>query len=257
MFIATSFVKVLRRPLESAQYTSIEFGHRCREAGVRPSMGSVGDAYDNAMCESFFATLECELLDRRRSGEELKTYRNGYSSLKDGDRCGLVSMGYYRTKTLECITVFEQNAEVFVSLAGPHGEVRTMSLRSLNESDRWVGGESGAYVKCLAVGCIDGTTVVYGGDDRGSLFARDVAGKREYGKQQRYAHSGKVPRRSILCLCHVLRPRPNRRSLARDRQHGIGPVRQGVFGDDLLRPDGRGSSEGREQGEREKSALPV
>ena len=33
---------------------------------MRPSMGSVGDAYDNAMCESFFATLEGELLDRRR-----------------------------------------------------------------------------------------------------------------------------------------------------------------------------------------------
>jgi transposase InsO family protein len=32
---------------------------------VRPSMGSVGDCFDNAMCESFFATLECELLDRR------------------------------------------------------------------------------------------------------------------------------------------------------------------------------------------------
>ena len=32
---------------------------------VRPSMGSVGDAYDNAMAESFFASLECELLDRR------------------------------------------------------------------------------------------------------------------------------------------------------------------------------------------------
>jgi putative transposase len=57
---------VLRRPLESAQYTSIEFGQRRREAGVRPSMGSVGDAYDNAMCESFFATLECELLARHR-----------------------------------------------------------------------------------------------------------------------------------------------------------------------------------------------
>src|SRR6185312_16255491 len=57
---------VLRRPLESAQYTSLAFGKRCREARVRPSMGSVGDAYDNAMCESFFATLECELLDRRR-----------------------------------------------------------------------------------------------------------------------------------------------------------------------------------------------
>ena len=33
---------------------------------MRPSMGSVGDAYDNAMCESFFSTLECELLARRR-----------------------------------------------------------------------------------------------------------------------------------------------------------------------------------------------
>jgi putative transposase len=48
------------------QYTSIAFGLRCKEAKVQPSMGSVGDAYDNAMCESFFATLECELLARRR-----------------------------------------------------------------------------------------------------------------------------------------------------------------------------------------------
>jgi putative transposase len=48
------------------QHTSIAFGLRCKEANVRPSMGTVGDAYDNAMCESFFATLECELLDRRR-----------------------------------------------------------------------------------------------------------------------------------------------------------------------------------------------
>ena len=64
--IATSFVKVLRRPLESAQYTSIAFGNRCKEAGVRPSTGSVRDAYDCTICESFFATLECELIDRRR-----------------------------------------------------------------------------------------------------------------------------------------------------------------------------------------------
>jgi putative transposase len=50
---------------QGSQYTSVAFGLRCKEAGVRPSMGSVGDAYDNAMCESFFATLECELLQRR------------------------------------------------------------------------------------------------------------------------------------------------------------------------------------------------
>src|SRR3954452_18277607 len=58
--------QVLRRPLEPKQYTSLAFGSRCREAGVRPSMGSVGDAYDNAMCESFFSTLEAELLSRHR-----------------------------------------------------------------------------------------------------------------------------------------------------------------------------------------------
>src|SRR5881628_3603805 len=58
--------QVIHHSDQGCQYTSLAFGRRCREAGVRPSMGSVGDAYDNAMCESFFATLECELLDRER-----------------------------------------------------------------------------------------------------------------------------------------------------------------------------------------------
>ena len=49
---------------QGRQYTAVDFGTRCKAAGVRPSMGSVGDCYDNALCESFFATLECELLDR-------------------------------------------------------------------------------------------------------------------------------------------------------------------------------------------------
>ena len=57
---------VIHHSDQGSQYTSIAFGLRCKEAGVRPSMGSVGDAYDNAMCESLFATLECELLDRRK-----------------------------------------------------------------------------------------------------------------------------------------------------------------------------------------------
>jgi putative transposase len=46
------------------QYTSLAFGRRCREAGIAPSMGSVGDAYDNAGAESFFVTFECELIER-------------------------------------------------------------------------------------------------------------------------------------------------------------------------------------------------
>ena len=58
--------RVIHHSDQGTRYTSIAFGLRCREVGVRPSMGSVGDAYDNALCESFFATLECELLDPTR-----------------------------------------------------------------------------------------------------------------------------------------------------------------------------------------------
>ena len=69
---ALNMALYLRRPQgvihhsdQGIQYTAYAFGKRCREWGVRPSMGSVGDCYDNALCESFFASLECELLDRR------------------------------------------------------------------------------------------------------------------------------------------------------------------------------------------------
>lgn len=55
---------VIHHSDQGCQYTSFAFGKRCRQMGVRPSMGSVGDCYDNAMAESFFATLECELIDR-------------------------------------------------------------------------------------------------------------------------------------------------------------------------------------------------
>lgn len=48
------------------QYTSVAFGNRCEAMGIHLSMGSVGDCYDNAMAESFFASLECELLAKRR-----------------------------------------------------------------------------------------------------------------------------------------------------------------------------------------------
>lgn len=63
---------VIHHSDQGCQYTSIAFGLRCKEAGVRPSMGSVADCYDNAMCESFFATLECELLDATRFKNQAK-----------------------------------------------------------------------------------------------------------------------------------------------------------------------------------------
>lgn len=56
---------VIHHSDQGSQYTSVAFGLRCKEAGVRPSIGSVGDAYGNAMCDSFFSTLEAELPNRR------------------------------------------------------------------------------------------------------------------------------------------------------------------------------------------------
>ena len=55
---------VIHHSDQGSQYTSLAFGERCRQMGVRPSMGTVGDAYDNAMAESFFASLEAEPIER-------------------------------------------------------------------------------------------------------------------------------------------------------------------------------------------------
>ncbi len=67
--------KVIFHSDHGTQFTSIAFGQRCDELGVRPSMGSVGDAYHNALAESFFSSLECEVLDRNhfRTREEART----------------------------------------------------------------------------------------------------------------------------------------------------------------------------------------
>lgn len=70
---------VIHHSDQGCQYTSIAFGQRCREAGVQPSTGSVGDCFDNAMAESFFATLECECLDRQR----FKTQREARMAVFD------------------------------------------------------------------------------------------------------------------------------------------------------------------------------
>jgi putative transposase len=55
----------LRGPVELSQYVSLAFGQAARDAGISRSMGSKGDAYDNAVAESFFATLKKELVHRR------------------------------------------------------------------------------------------------------------------------------------------------------------------------------------------------
>jgi putative transposase len=76
---------ILRRPVDrdrtilhsdhGTQFTSWDFGQRLRKAGLLASMGSVGDCYDNSLMESFWGTLQLEVLDRRKwkTRDELAT----------------------------------------------------------------------------------------------------------------------------------------------------------------------------------------
>jgi putative transposase len=51
---------------QGAQFTSWAFTHRARQSGLLPSMGSVGDCFDNAVVEAFWARMQVELLNRQR-----------------------------------------------------------------------------------------------------------------------------------------------------------------------------------------------
>src|SRR5476649_272210 len=65
IFIATSAREVLRRPFESAQFVSIKYTERLAEAGLEPSVGSVGDSYDNALAETINGLYRAEVIHRR------------------------------------------------------------------------------------------------------------------------------------------------------------------------------------------------
>ncbi len=97
--------RVIHHSDQGSQYTSLAFGKRCREAGVKPSMGSVGDCYDNAMCESFFATLECELLEREsfatRSEARMAVFRfieGFYNPVRRHSKLGYLSPVEYEVR---------------------------------------------------------------------------------------------------------------------------------------------------------------
>lgn len=57
---------MLHRPVEPRQFASCAFTRRAKDSGLVPSMGSVGDCYDNSMVESFWSRMQVELLDRRK-----------------------------------------------------------------------------------------------------------------------------------------------------------------------------------------------
>ena len=89
---------VIHHSDQGSQYTALAFGRRCAEAGVRPSMGSVGDCFDNAMCESFFATLECELLGRQHFKTQIEArmaifeFIEGLCEMDDADVVRLIAI---------------------------------------------------------------------------------------------------------------------------------------------------------------------
>jgi putative transposase len=94
---------------QGCQFTAIAYGDHCRQAGIVPSMGSVGDCYDNAITESFFATLECELLDRstfRSHGEArmaIFDYIEGFYNLhRRHSALGYAAPAAYERSTAPC-----------------------------------------------------------------------------------------------------------------------------------------------------------
>ena len=56
---------MLRRPVESAQYVAIRYTERLAEAGIEPSVGSVGDRYDNALAETINGLFKAKVIHRR------------------------------------------------------------------------------------------------------------------------------------------------------------------------------------------------
>ena len=73
---------MLRRPVESAQYISIRYTERLAKAGIEPSVGSVGDAYDNALAETINGLYKTEVIRRRSSGKTVDEVEIEIETLK-------------------------------------------------------------------------------------------------------------------------------------------------------------------------------
>jgi putative transposase len=107
----TSIEEVLRRSPEPEQYTSIAFTERLAAAGAQPSVGSVGDAYDNALAESVIGLYKTELIKPRgpwRTAEQVEIatlhYVDWFNRHRLFEACGDIppaelEAAYYRQNT--------------------------------------------------------------------------------------------------------------------------------------------------------------
>ena len=116
---------MLRRPLESAQYTALIFGQRCHQVGIDRSMGARGCALDNAVSEAFFASLKKEKLNRR-SWPSRQQARNAVFAWIEGwyNRRRLHStLGYLSPADYENRTLVHDGASLAASRLAPISEM--------------------------------------------------------------------------------------------------------------------------------------
>ena len=97
---------------EFTQYTSLAFGQRLEQAHTLGSVGTVGDALDNAVAESFFATLQVELLDRQRwaTRQQLTTAIFEYTEVFFNRQRLHSTLGYLSPTEYEAAYAFQQAA---------------------------------------------------------------------------------------------------------------------------------------------------
>ena len=120
---------VIHHSDQGSQYTSLALGQRCAKLGVRLSMGSVGDAYDNAMAESFFASLECGRIDRHsfQTKDEARlalfTYIEGwYNPRRRHPALGRISpINFERSHIQDTLPVIEHAIAVPETTRFPNG----------------------------------------------------------------------------------------------------------------------------------------
>ncbi len=97
---------------------------------MRPSMGSVGDAYDNAMCESFFATLECELLARCRFKTPAEARRAVFAFIE----------GFYnprrRHSSIEYLSPIDYERRHYVMIVVPDDDQPAAVLAAVKDASR-------------------------------------------------------------------------------------------------------------------------
>lgn len=97
---------------KGCRYTSVVFGQRCIGASIKPSTGSVGDAYDNAMAESFFSTVETEVIrgrpleSRSQARSEMFSFIEGwYNPRRRHSALGYKSPNQFEAHALEAAAV--------------------------------------------------------------------------------------------------------------------------------------------------------